>query len=298
MVRRRNKRKKIKKDYQDKKLSNPFFRKKKKPEKSKKGIRLKVIMSIVFLIAIIYTLFCLPLLNIKTIKVEGLSRLPEEEIISIIKEDFDDKKLFVLSQKNILLFNKDKHIDKILNKHNFAKVKINKKLFNTLEVVISEKPYAFVYGENDNFFYSSKDYFLINEINFETESEEDINKRLKYFTIINQSEDTFIKNNDKLDVEEEYIRFITNLNREVENYGDEFDISHYIIPDVYFKTAILKIIDGPEIKFDVKSDLSKQLDQLILVKREKMKDNFNNLEYIDLRYGNKIYFYPENIINN
>jgi hypothetical protein len=298
MVRRSNKRKKIKKDYQEKKLSNPFFRKKQKPEETKKGIKLKIILIFVLLISITYLLFCLPFLNIKNIKVEGLSRLPEEEIINIIKSDFDDKKLFVFSQKNILLFNKDKHIEKILDDHNFAKVKINKNLFNTIEVKISEKPYAFVYGENDDFFYSSTDYYLIDKINFSTESEEDVNKRLKYFTIINKSEDTFIKNNDKLDVDEEYINFITSLNREVESYGEEFDISHYIIPDVYFKTVILKIKEGPEIKFNVNSDLKEQLDKLILVKREKMKDNFNNLEYIDLRYGSKIYFYPENIINN
>jgi len=89
------------------------------------------------------------------------------------------------------------------------------------------------------------------------------------------------------------LQFIFNLSGELKLYS--FELDRFIIADQYYNSVFAKIVDGPQIYFNVNNDVKAQLDNLILVKNNKIKDNFNRLEYIDLRYGDKIYFYPENI---
>ena len=41
--------------------------------------------------------------------------------------------------------------------------------------------------------------------------------------------------------------------------------------------------------FNIKDDASKQIDKFLIVKKEKIKDNLGSVNYVDLRYGDKVY---------
>jgi len=52
----------------------------------------------------------------------------------------------------------------------------------------------------------------------------------------------------------------------------------------------IKLNGGPNIFFNIKDDLDKQLKKLSVIKQDKGDEYFKGLEYIDLRYGDRAYF--------
>jgi len=50
------------------------------------------------------------------------------------------------------------------------------------------------------------------------------------------------------------------------------------------------LIDGPKIFFNTEEGIDKQINKLLVIKNEKLKDDFNGKEYIDLRYGDRVYY--------
>ncbi len=287
--------KKIKKDYQDKKLNNPFFRKKEKPKKEKKTHKFLYFIIVLFFIALIWLLFCAPFWKIKNIEVEGLTRFNESEIINVIKPSFSDKRLLFFSNQNLILFKKNVIIEKVLSDHKFSNVVIKKKIPNTLKIIINEKPYSFIFCENDFCNYVSIDNYLLDIIDLKDENNsQDIEK---YYIINNEASDSLVKSNKSLNIDEDYLNYIAKLDLETNNYSNDFQVLYYIIPDNYFKKVLIKTTEGPELIINVNREVREQLDQFSLVKKEMIKDKFKELEYIDLRISNKIYFFPENIIN-
>ncbi len=288
--------KNIKKDYQKKSLNNPFFRRNKE---GKISSIFKFIIILIFVVLISLTWFFLSfsLWSIKNIKVNGLTRFDQEEVVNVIKENIKDSKLLLFKKDNIFLFAGDAKSLELQEKFGFANVKIKKQLPDTLVIEISEKPYAFTFEENGRLFYSSEDNYLIDEISLENESEDDKIEREKYFILKNKSNTSLIDGNNKLKITKDYLNFISSLNTELKNRED-LNFEAFIISDTYFRSLILQIKEGPQITFNVNNDLGEQLNQLFLVKNEKMKDNFNKLDYIDLRYGNTVFYYPKDIISN
>jgi hypothetical protein len=51
---------------------------------------------------------------------------------------------------------------------------------------------------------------------------------------------------------------------------------------------ILKL--GPAVYFNIEEDIDKQINKLIIIKNEKIKKDFNKKTYIDLRYGDRVYY--------
>ena len=313
--------KKIKKDYQAKKLANPFFRKKEKKPEGLFVKRFKLISLLILISALIWFFTCSSWWKITEIEIKGLERLSSETIKAELDLLFETNSLLIFSQQNIFIFNKDATAEVIKDKFNLTDIKIKKRWPRKLIIDISERPYAFIYYEQGKYYFSSADNYLMAEIILqEAEREElatssletqaiassaetvllegelisinDIEKE-KYFIIENKNNDSLIRSDGKIKLDENYLTFIFSLNRELRFYN--FQLDRFIIADQYYNSVFAKIIDGPQIYFNVNNDIKTQLDNLILVKNNKIKDNFNRLEYIDLRYGDKIYFYPENI---
>ncbi|MEI6835823.1 MAG: hypothetical protein WCK59_03235 [Candidatus Falkowbacteria bacterium] len=271
----------IKKDYQTKNLKNPFFRTHHVSKKKRTlglGFYAIGILGIIFFI--LYGFLASPLFEIRNIKINGLGRLPESAISEHIWQQTDKKSIWPLKQKNLLLFNKKAAEAELLSSFNFSKIKISKKLFHSLSIDIEERPYAFIWQEAGQSYYSDSKGFIIRD---SVVTPDDLNK----FPIIeNQTPDSLIEN-DYLKINPDYLSFIFALKNEAEK-SPETAISRYLISQelntikVVFKNGLLAF-------FNVKDDINKQLEKFLVVKREKIKDNIGSVNYIDLRYGDKVY---------
>jgi hypothetical protein len=293
-MKKNNHLRKIKKDYQCKNLKNPFFRKNKKESRSGLAKCLLIAAGLLF-VFLIWLILAAPFWRIKNIKIEGLTRFDCSEVEKIINEQSAKHRLLFFKQNNICLFNKEEAAAKIQADFNLAAVEIKKKLASTIIVKISERPYAFIYQEGSATYFSSADNYLIKEISLEDETKNNGEELKRYFILENKNPTSLISTDKKLLLKEDYLKFVTNLKSELDRHP-ELPLERFIISDEYFNSIFVKIKDGPYIFINVKDDIAAQIKRLLLVKNEKIKDNFNKLDYIDLRYGDKIFFSPENLV--
>ena len=276
--------KRIRKDYQTKNLHNPFFHKKPAPKNPNrvKWILLAIILVVVFAI---WFFLAAPVWRIKTVKVTGLTRLDSAELGRIVWDETAQRRGLLFHESNIFLFKRDEVVEKIIAAYNFSGAEIRKGLPGTIELKVTERPYAFIFQEGDKCYYASADAYIFKE---PAVSEED---KKKYFILENKNPGTMIIDGEKISIKAEYLGFIFDLSRRLSAYP-ELPVKEFIV-DQEFNTVKAAFISGPMVFFKVKEGADVQVSRLLLVKREKIKDNFSKTDYIDLRYGDKIFINPD-----
>lgn len=267
----------IKPDYQAKDLKNPFFH---RPSKRAGAIWL-LLLGLIVLIALTWFLFFSKFFLVNKVDIFGLTRVDEGQIRVIVDEQLEQNKPFFLPQRNIFFFNKDELESSIMKNYNLAEINIKKSLPKTLRITLSERPYAFIFQDGRDYYYASRDAYIIQD---KEVSEED---KLKYFTLENRSQIVRINSNLKLSLKDDYLDFVFKLN-ETLNYQDEIKPRKYII-EQELNSLVLECEDGPLVYFNLNRDPVEQFEDLSIVKKEKMGDNFNKIKYIDMRYGDLIY---------
>jgi hypothetical protein len=276
--------KKIKKDYQRKNLQNPFFRKQAKESKPR-GWLWRLVLIIIGLVLLIWLWLAAPWWRISQVEIKGLTLFPNSELTNIVWAQTTEKRAVFFQQGNLFLFNKTELSQKILGSYNFAAVKVEKKLPHTLLLTISERPYAFIFQEGSVLFYASADAYIVKERPVTEDSKK------KYFILENRNKQSLINEKNQLSLSSNYLNFIFTL-AELLKTKPGLPVERFII-DQEFNTVKVKIVNGPLVYFNVKDAVDTQVNYLLLVKREKIKDNFSKTNYIDLRYGDKIYINPD-----
>lgn len=275
------KNKKRQKDYQVKGLKNPFFRIKKKT--SSKFVKIRLILLFLFFIFVVWFFWFSPVFNIKNIKVQGLNRVKPELIMQISWQQTEANRFLIFTQKNIFSYDNRSLIKNINSTFNFSKLEINKKWWaRELIIKIEERPYAFIWQEGAAYYFSDKDGNLIND---ESVSEE---QKKQYFILENRAGNTLILDNKQININKDYLPFIFAVNEKIKNNPD-FKVNRYYINNE-LNTIKLVLDNGPEIYFSTREEPLGQLTKLITVKRETIKDSFDKLKYIDLRYKDKVYY--------
>jgi len=276
---------KIRQDYNRKDLQNPFFKKKKKGSvKIKKSwFKFCLVLILAGLIFLIWFFLSAKFFEIKEIRIEGLTRFSEEEISMYVTEQENNTRLGIFKESNIFLFDKEEVMQNINQEYNFSKLEIRKKLPNILELRIEERPYAFIFQQGEGFYYSSPEGFI-----FDVEVSEEAKSH--YFILENKNEQNLINDNSTINIKDSYIEFIFKLNNLLSE-EEELTLDRFII-DQEFNTIKVDFKDGPVVFFNTKTEAESQVGRLTLVKKEKIRDNFNRVEYIDLRYGDRIFLYP------
>ena len=270
--------KRIKKDYQLKNLQNPF-RREKKP-KGRGFVKFIIVGLFLLLCFILWTTFASPWVNLNKIEISGLTRFTNSELEKIVWSQTQQTRFFVLKQSNIFLFDEESLVKNILASYNFAGLEVLKKLPTTIELKVSERPFSFIFKEGTNFYYASNDGSVIKEVNV---SEDDKKKYL----ILENNASSLINEKNRLVLQENYLNFILALGQEL-NLHQDLPVERFII-DQEFNTVKVKFLNGPLVYFNVKNGVSEQVNRLVLVKKEKIKDNFSKVNYIDLRYGERIF---------
>ncbi|MFA5155200.1 MAG: hypothetical protein WC453_02095 [Patescibacteria group bacterium] len=275
---------KVKKDYQRKNLRNPFFHH--RPEgKGRRLWRWLVPGGAVLVIGLIWFVLAAPFWRLAEIRISGLSRVPSSELEKIVWRQAANSRWLFFKQDNIFLFDRASATAAILADYNFSGVEINQAWPRALEIKVSERPYAFIFQEGNLLSYASADAYLIRE---PAVQEAD---RKKYFILENQNPGTLLGPKDKINISRDYLDFIMDLHQNLTTYP-ELPVERFII-DQELNTVKVKFANGPQVYFNVKDTAAKQIQLLLLVKKEKIKDNFSRTNYIDLRFGGRIFIYPD-----
>jgi cell division septal protein FtsQ len=285
LARRAKKFKRVKKDYQHKTLHNPFFHKRQaKPGVSKNKFRRYFVFFFIILIfsALLY-LFCFsPLFSLRQVKIEGVSRIPEAELADFAWQQSQGRQAFLFKQSNLLFFQEETLAAALSENFSFDSLRVYKRWPHTLVISAGERSLAFIWRDKSGQSFSDSRGCLVPEASL-TEAD------IANYAILEASSDLdYLDNKDCLEIDEAYLRALFALYEKMKSYP-ELKVNRFLLEGA-FNTLKADLASGPNILFNVKEDLDKQLNKLVIIKQEQDQAQFNALEYIDLRYGDRAYF--------
>ena len=283
-ITRRKYRKKGKMPYGTKQYANPFFSKKKKIKISHQEFSLRVkLFFLGFILIIVLTawlLFYSNLFNITEIKVLGGERVNPSNIEKIAWQQIRDNIFILFPQKNIFFFSRGKLRKNLEMKYSFNSLIITKKLSHTLTIQFAEKRYALIWHEDDQHYYTDENGYIISEANI-------LEIRQKDYPIIDNLTKEKIFNN-RISIDKIYTDYVLMLFQQMKEY-ENFVVERYIL-DSDINTIKMVLVNGPVVYFNIQEDMEKQINKLVVIKEKKIKDDFISKTYIDLRYGDRVYY--------
>lgn len=218
-------------------------------------------------------------IDINIEKVNDIGGLSESEIEKITREQLRSRYIF-LPGNNIFLFKEDDLYQKLNKDLAFESINITKKLPNKLLIDIKEISYALIWKENNEFYYITINGEVISSV-----YEEDMKN---IFPLIeNRGVDLITENsiNDKAN----HLRLAVLLYKDFKD-TNILNVEKFILGNQNENTLTMKILDGPEVYFSTINEVGPQKDNLLILKDGKLKNDLYSKSYVDLRYGDMIYY--------
>jgi len=266
--------------YVRKDLKNPFFRKK----RAKFSLYFFSAAALI-LAAAIFVVMAQRLLLIKEIKIIGTDK--KEEVRSEVLKQLSKKNYIFFSQENILFLDSNGLSSQLIDKFNFESIKVKKHPFNSLELDVDEKTAAAVLMDSHNIFYLNKEGMVTAKAILDSASEKSVQRNeivTKDIPIIMVPEQNYEPG--RIAINKDLVNFVANIHDSLKNTTT--DIEHYELIDDKFNDIAAVSSAGYKVFFSIQSDATNQVKNLIALLEEKIKDK--KIEYIDLRYGNKIFY--------
>lgn len=226
-----------------------------------------------------------PFFNISAHKISPTEFANSEIITEKVEQILSEKVFFLLSSKNIFLIPKTK-IREVIIQSDYAVKDVSLKVsnFDLLEINISEHSVVAKWCGPD-FQKEISECYLLNEEGqiFTQEKVLDKKKTLKFFS---QFEEQNILGYQYLS--EEIFGNVINFSK----YLPEFNIHVKHIEIENNETFLIKSIEGPVLMIGYQNSAEETLNNLktVIETEEINQAQFANLEYIDLRFGNKVYY--------
>lgn len=257
------------------KYKKSFRTRKKKSILKNKFFWISVLILLV-LGACFYFLLFSSFFQIKEINVSGNKKVPSENIKELVSEE-SNKKIFFLDSRNIFLINLKETSRKLLEKFpKIDQVNLKRKFPATIEVEIKERVAKGIWCQTETCFRLDKK-GIIFEGAVVAEGELIIRSE-------NEKTDIFL---GKEIVKESSVEAILEIQKSL---SEQIEIKEFII-SLDEKKLTIKVEEGWEAYFNLEESVSEQVFNLDLVLKEKIPpEERRNLEYIDLRFGNRVYF--------
>lgn len=228
-------------------------------------------------------------------------KISNQQIENYILSIFLENRFLIFSQGNLLIFDEKSAENKIKDNFPLEIVIISKRFPNKLKIIIGEKiPIANLALLEQKYDQKEENqaistatttatsteryiYYLIDKKGDILEKTEEINTQ---FPLIYD-----LKENAQYPyLSEGKVSFILDLFEKFPQRIQGLNISSFEIGDSKESGLTVVTSENWKIYFDFNEDIIQQLDKLFLVLDQKIKDQRKNLQYIDLRFEDRIYY--------
>ncbi len=244
------------------------------------------LVALFFLATVAYALFFSDFLNITDLEISGLEKLNEAPVREAINERLEEKYLNLIGKNNLILLQKSEIRRMLLTDFKrIEAVQIEEVFPNKLVVAIKERNLTMLLC-------SSGKCYVLNERGEEYPADNFSPEELEaenLVTLDDLSGSQIDTENNPL--ESSFQDFILKLGDRV--FGDTGIVlgKHYETPSRMSGDLKVETQDGWQINFSQDIGLEKELLMLKTVLTNKIpKDQQKNLEYIDLRIANKVFY--------
>ncbi|MDP2736593.1 MAG: hypothetical protein Q8O59_02270 [bacterium] len=267
--------------YAAKSYKNPFFQTNRaKPGQGKllsNKAKLIIFAAAIAAGIIIWLIFFSTLFKLEKIEVNGADAVMAGQIRLMARELAEDR---LMGKNNLLLYNKSELTSALNEKYFLENLSVNKKLPHSLIINFQEKQRSIIWKEGENYYYLDNRGNVISQV-------DPLNISGGSYPLVENFTEIKIDGR-QANISEGAAYYILNLFNQYKNKSRGFDIERFII-DQDINTVKMAVLSGPKIYFNIKEAAQEQTDKLNLILSEKLKNNFMDKEYIDLRYANNIY---------
>ncbi|MFH1111695.1 MAG: hypothetical protein V1712_01335 [Patescibacteria group bacterium] len=251
-----------------------------KPQSWWQQSRLKII-GIFFLIVIIGLVYS-PIFKIKNIIINNVSSgATRQQIFELLNNYIHQPKFYVLPQDNLLLFSPEAATRSLSNKLYVAGIEFDRHWPNVLRVTLQPDLIAGIYKIDDKIYTLDKRGVIVQQLQPE---------QIEANLIIIENNDIKSASIGQQIVEEKIINFISDLMGEckINDIGvkiDKVTITNKDLPTLYVLTS-----EGWRFLVSMQSSAHEQILNLKKLLTGKIKDDQNKLDYVDVRFGNKLFY--------
>jgi len=268
-------RKHIKRDYYNKTYSNPYFKAKQKfGQKFNTKLYIEVLTAIFLIYLIVYS----ALFKVKTVEVRGTDMISPEEIRALVNNDINRWKLFIFPGKNLLFINTGKIKNEISAKYSLNKLEITKG-WQKLSVALEEKAAYLIVDNGRSYYFLDANGTITKEL-----SANDLNKYKGKFPELSLIK--VLKVNDQ-PISGRYVSYILELDQALKSAG--IKVKGYESGGVDQVTVLTE--PGWKAHFNINNPVSRSMENLLLVLNKKLAGK--KFEYVDLRFGDRVTYFPE-----
>lgn len=286
-----------------KRLKRNFFL-----EKRKKRKKIKLFLFFFFLFAVaIYLIFWSGFFKVKEVNIvrkeNAYYHVSNKEIEEIASRILKKRRFLIFPQNNLLFFSKNLVKEEIEKRLPIEEIDIRRLLIKKeIKIVIKDKLPVLVLEMKNKFYYLDKEGKPIKSFDkrvennlplilFKSSLEEDKHKKKEEGR--GEKEEDLKKKEIKKkilspQISKERAKFIQQINKELPKSVSGLKAVSFIILDPDFSDLQVITSKNYSLYFDQEIPLKMQLDHLSLVINKKLKDK--NLDYIDLRYKDRIYY--------
>lgn len=287
-------------DFHRKNYRNPFFKKsgfRNFKDRRKNKIKLwRRRISLFFLLAAAFSwvwfLFYSSYFKIEKVEILGLEKIDRNEIKAIVDSQIKSRRFLIFQQDNLFIFDEKFLFKNIMAKYILNDLIIKKDLPSALRIQIKEKTSELVWVANSKNYYLDLSGTVISEIspasNAEMEESPEESPLEVKFTGLPKIYDESNKEvaiGEKVLSEEQALAIVEFTEKITQFTNAEIDF--YKLTNEGEIRAVTK--ENWYILF-ANSNIENQLKKLDLILKEKIKDQRKNLEYIDLRFDDRVYY--------
>lgn len=246
-----------------------------------------------FVATLVYVFIFSPFLKVELVIVSGTESISRSEIE---KEavSFMEGKYWNFVPKNNLLFISANKLEDILKKR-FVKINsiaIKKSFPNSLSINIEERKSLIVWCKGEA---ASGKCFVVDDNGYAYAQADLESPEVKENNLIEMVDSSAreINNGEKI-LSDDYIAFISNIKDEVYKITGINIVPHYVTPSRLSEELTAQTDAGWGIRFSNEITLDKSVRTLKTFLEKKVISDYSQLEYVDLRAENKVFYKMKN----
>lgn len=269
------------------KEKKPWRRKKTSASSFSLGKIFFYLLALVFLGTVVYFFFFSSYLAVNSIEIKGTQKIDSEKVKNAFTEKISGKFLEVVPKNNLLIISKNSMEKYLSDKFNrIENLEIKKTFPEKVIISIKEKQFQLIFAAGENKYLIDEKGSAWPKNDFELDGSEEEN------LILLADESGKAIENPKAVLEVDFIKYVLAVRKGIQKEtGIEISRNFYS-PRLISGDLKVETKEGWKIYFNQEISLEKSLKILksVLDDNRIKKEDVANLEYLDLRINNKVYY--------
>lgn len=231
------------------------------------------------MLVLFYFFFLSGTFTVKNIIVPATKNIESGQLEQAVWSYLDQSHFLFFSQRHLALLNKQGLQDQLSTSFPLEKIAVKKQWPSTVVLEFVEKDYVLAWHEDNAYYYINPQ----GDIVLQT-----VDKPVAVPVIDNLGD--FKKDGQAIKVDQKYLQAILDFGQQFTALCSDLVIAQYVL-DNEVNTFKVKLENGPMLYLNTAKDQSEQITKLIALRVEFLsQDDFWNQMYIDLRYGDRVFF--------